>query len=38
MREIHKLSAVKVARLQRPGKFSDEVGLWLQISPTDVKS
>jgi integrase len=37
-RPIHKLSALVVANLSRPGRYSDGNGLWLQISPSGTKS
>jgi integrase len=35
---LHKLSAVKVARLKSPGMYGDGGGLWLQITPTGSRS
>jgi hypothetical protein len=35
---LHKLSAVKVARLKAPGMFGDGGGLWLQITETGNRS
>lgn len=32
MREANKLSAVKVARTTKPGRYSDGLGLWLQVT------
>ena len=35
---LHKLSAMKVARLKAPGMFGDGGGLWLQITETGNRS
>jgi integrase len=35
---LHKLSAVKVARLKVPGMYGDGGGLWLQITPSGNRS
>jgi len=37
-RPIHKLSALMVAKLSRPGRYCDGNGLWLQVSPSGTKS
>lgn len=37
-RRIHKLSAVQVAKLAKPGYHGDGGGLWLQVSPALTKS
>lgn len=37
-RPIHKLSALQVAKLSKPGHYSDGNGLWLQISDGGTKS
>lgn len=36
--ELHKLGALKVARLQRKGRYGDGGGLWLQVTDTGTKS
>ena len=38
MREAHKLSAVKVARLKQAGRYCDGLGLWLQVSQFGTKA
>lgn len=38
MRENGKLSAVKVAKLNRPGRYGDGQGLWLQVAREGTKS
>src|SRR6185312_359107 len=38
MREANKLSAVKVAKLKKPGRYGDGLGLWLQISQFGTKA
>jgi integrase len=35
---LHKLSAVKVARLTAPGMYGDGGGLWLQVTPSGSRS
>ncbi len=37
-RPLNKLTAVKVAALNRPGRYGDGGGLWLQVGPTGGKS
>lgn len=37
-RALHRLSAVKVAKLTKPGRYGDGGGLWLQVSPSGAKS
>jgi integrase len=37
-REANKLSAVKVAKLKKPGRYCDGLGLWLQVSGTGTKA
>lgn len=37
-RLVNKLSALKVARLDKAGWYCDGDGLWLQVSPTGSKS
>lgn len=38
MRESNRLTALKVARLKRPGRYGDGRGLWLQVTPRGTKS
>ncbi len=38
MRQIGKLSALKVGRAKKPGYLGDGGGLWLQVSPNGTKS
>ena len=38
MREANKLSAVKVLKLKEPGRYSDGLGLWLQVSRFGTKA
>lgn len=38
MRAMHNLTAIKIARLRKPGKYGDGGGLWLQISQSGTKS
>lgn len=35
---INKLSAILVKRLEKPGRYGDGGGLWLQVTPTTSKS
>lgn len=35
---INKLSAILVKRLDKPGRYGDGGGLWLQVTPTKSKS
>jgi integrase len=37
-RTLHKLTAIKVAKLAEPGYFGDGGGLWLQVAPALTKS
>jgi integrase len=37
-RPIHKLSALKIANLTKPGRYCDGNGLWLQVAPGGTKS
>ena len=38
MREGNKLTALAIARLKTPGRYSDGHGLYLQVSETGTKS
>jgi hypothetical protein len=38
VRGTNKLSAVKIARLRKPGRYGDGGGLWLQVKPGGTKS
>ena len=38
MRQGNKLTALEVARLKQPGRYSDGHGLWLQVSQTGTKA
>jgi integrase len=38
MREANKLTALKVARLKKPGRYGDGHGLWLQLSKRGTKA
>ena len=38
VREANKLSAVKVAKLNTPGRYCDGLGLWLQVSQFGTKA
>lgn len=37
-RGIHRLSAAKVAKTAKPGRYGDGGGLWLQVGPAGTKS
>lgn len=34
----HKLNALRVEKIRKPGRYGDGLGLWLQVSPTGTKS
>jgi len=38
MRDSNRLTAVAVARMKKPGRYGDGLGLWLQVSPSGTKS
>jgi integrase len=38
MRETNKLTALRVSRAKKPGRYCDGHGLWLQVGPTGAKS
>src|SRR6476661_8218943 len=38
MREGNKLTALEVTRRERPGRYSDGHGLWLQVSSSGTKA
>jgi integrase len=38
MRQINRLSALKIAQLNQPGKYADGAGLYLHVNPNGAKS
>ena len=38
MRESNRLTAMKVSRINRPGRYGDGLGLWLQVSKWSTKA
>ena len=38
MRESNRLTAMKVSRIDRPGRYGDGLGLWLQVSKWSTKA
>jgi integrase len=38
MAKAQQLTALKVAKLAKPGRYGDGLGLWLQVGPTGAKS
>jgi Arm domain-containing DNA-binding protein len=38
MRESNRLTAIKVSKLSKPGRYADGHGLWLQVSKWGPKS
>ncbi len=38
MRPSNRLTALQVARINKPGRYGDGLGLWLQVSPKKTKS
>lgn len=38
MRSTNKLTALKISRTTKPGRYGDGLGLWLQVSKTGTKS